>query len=97
MKMSKNNTDGVRLKRVFSVLSQYLLCILGSFMYSAAVSLFVTPLKFAAGGVTGLGILVNHLVPFISTGLFVFIANVPLTITSLAGIVSGTPFHPKKV
>ncbi len=54
------------------------MCIVGSVMYSAAVSLFVTPLKFAAGGVTGLGILVNYLVPFISTGTFVFVANIPL-------------------
>lgn len=70
------------MKRIFSVLSQYLLCIFGSFMYAAAVSIFVTPLKFAAGGVTGLGILINHLFPFISTGMFVFVANVPLFIIS---------------
>ncbi len=82
MKMNKKLTDSGRFKRIFSVLSQYLLCVFGAFLYSSAVSLFVTPLKFAAGGVTGLGILVNHLLPFISTGLFVFIANVPLFILS---------------
>ena len=58
------------------------MCVLGAFMYSAAVALFVTPLKFAAGGVTGLGILVNYLFPFISTGMFVFAANIPLFLIS---------------
>ncbi len=82
MKMNKKNTDKAVLRRALSVLSEYLLCILGAFMYSSAVSLFVTPLKFAAGGVTGLGILVNYIFPFISTGVFVFLANVPLFILS---------------
>ena len=80
--MNKKNTDKATLRRVASVISEYLLCILGAFMYSSAVSLFVTPLKFAAGGVTGLGIIVNYIFPFISTGVFVFLANVPLFIIS---------------
>lgn len=70
------------MKKITSVLTEYLMCILGAFMYSAAVALFVTPLKFAAGGVTGLGILVNYLFPFITTGSFVFVANIPLFILS---------------
>lgn len=74
--------EKIKLKRVLSVLTQYLLCILGSFLYALAVSVFVTPLKFAAGGVTGLGILVNYAFPVISTGMFVFAANVPLFLIS---------------
>ncbi|MBQ9945753.1 MAG: YitT family protein [Clostridia bacterium] len=77
-----SNDKKQRMKKVTSVLSEYMMCILGAFMYSAAVALFVTPLKFAAGGVTGLGILVNFSFPFISTGMFVFAANVPLFIMS---------------
>lgn len=68
------------IKRITVTATELLMCVVGSFMYSAAVSLFVTPLKFAAGGVTGLGILVNYAVPFISTGMFVFAANIPLFI-----------------
>lgn len=78
-----NNTDKTqKMKRITSVITEILMCVLGAFMYSAAVSLFVTPLKFAAGGVTGLGILINYLFPFISTGLFVFVANTPLFLIS---------------
>ncbi|MBE6791453.1 MAG: YitT family protein [Ruminococcaceae bacterium] len=74
--------EKIKLKRVLSVMTQYFLCILGSFLYALAVSFFVTPLKFAAGGVTGLGILVNYAFPVISTGMFVFAANVPLFLIS---------------
>lgn len=70
------------LRRVTSTASQWFLCVAGAFMYAAAVALFVTPLKFAAGGVTGLGILINYLIPYISTGAFVFVANIPLFLIS---------------
>lgn len=71
-----------KLRKITSVITEFAMCILGAFMYSAAVSLFVNPLKFVAGGVTGLGILVNYIFPVISTGAFVFIANIPLFIIS---------------
>lgn len=77
-----NATKKTDVKKITAVISELLMCVLGAFMYSAAVSLFVTPLKFAAGGVTGLGILINYLVPYISTGMFVFVANVPLFLIS---------------
>lgn len=80
--MSEKSAKKTDLKKVVSVLSQYLLCVAGAFMYSFAVSIFVTPLKFAAGGVTGLGILVNYVFPLISTGMFVFAANIPLFLIS---------------
>lgn len=78
-----NSTDKKQqIKRMTATATELLMCVLGAFMYSAAVSLFVTPLKFAAGGVTGLGILINYMVPAISTGMFVFLANVPLFLIS---------------
>ncbi len=78
--MSKKISANDKTKRIIATATELLMCVVGTLMYSAAVSLFVTPLKFAAGGVTGLGILVNYLVPFISTGTFVFVANIPLFI-----------------
>lgn len=80
--MSDKSVKKADFKKIFSVLSQYLLCVAGAFLYALAVSIFVTPLKFAAGGVTGLGILVNYAFPVISTGMFVFAANIPLFIIS---------------
>ncbi|MBO5396718.1 MAG: YitT family protein [Clostridia bacterium] len=76
--MSEKISSKTNIKRITATATELLMCVVGSFMYSAAVSLFVTPLKFAAGGVTGLGILVNYLAPFITTGTFVFAANIPL-------------------
>lgn len=79
----KNNTDKkVNMKKVISTGTELMMCVLGALMYAVAVSLFVNPLKFVAGGVTGLGILINYLVPVISTGTFVFVANIPLFIIS---------------
>ena len=80
--MSEKIRSKTNIKRITATVTELLMCIIGSFMYSAAVSLFVTPLKFAAGGVTGLGILVNYLVPFVPTGTFVFVANIPLFIVA---------------
>lgn len=76
--MSKKIGSDIKAKSILSSVTELLMCVVGTFMYAAGVSLFVTPLKFAAGGVTGLGILVNYLMPFISTGTFVFVANIPL-------------------
>lgn len=77
-----NTGKSLKIKRATATATELLMCVAGALMYSVAVSLFVTPLKFAAGGVTGLGILVNYLFPFISTGTFVFLVNVPLFIIS---------------
>ncbi len=78
--MDNSVVSGLKAKSARASVIEILMCVLGTFMYALAVSLFVTPLKFAAGGVTGLGILVNYLVPFISTGTFVFVTNIPLFI-----------------
>lgn len=80
--MSKSVKKISGIRKYLSTVTELLMCVLGAFMYAAAVSLFVTPLKFAAGGLTGLGILINYLVPAISTGAFVFAANIPLFIVS---------------
>lgn len=80
--MSKTEKKTIDVKKAASTLTDWLFCVVGAFLYSAAVSLFVNPLNFVAGGVTGLGILVNHLVPAISTGTFVFIVNIPLFLIS---------------
>ena len=55
-----------------------LLWVLGSGMYALSVVMFVTPLKISSGGLTGLGIIVNYLVPSVPIGAFVFIVNIPL-------------------
>ena len=58
----------------------FLLWTFGAALYSIGVASFTTPSKFVAGGVTGLAVLVNHLVPFITTGMVVIAVNIPLFI-----------------
>lgn len=80
--MQKKGEKSQDIRRIVNTATELLMCVAGALLYATAVSLFVNPLKFVAGGVTGLGILVNYLVPVISTGTFVFIANIPLFIIS---------------
>lgn len=80
--MQKKTEKSQDIRRIVNTATELLMCVAGTLLYATAVSLFVNPLKFVAGGVTGLGILVNHLAPVISTGTFVFIANIPLFIIS---------------
>lgn len=58
------------------------MCVLGAFIYSAGVSFFTVPHKFAAGGVTGIGIIVNHLLSWIPIGSVVLLLNIPLFIVA---------------
>ena len=63
------------------VLNVFMWC-LGAFMYSAAVVCFIRPLQFTSGGVTGIALIVNYLVPALPIGALVFLINMPLFIAS---------------
>lgn len=58
---------------------EYILILLGSLIYSFALVLFVTPNHIAAGGVTGISIILTHLTG-ISVGSFYFLINIPIII-----------------
>lgn len=65
------------------VLRNLLLLTIGSLVYSVGVACFIDPHDFAPGGITGLSILINHLLPLGEvggTGLYIFILNAPLVI-----------------
>lgn len=67
------------------------LVILGCVIYSFGVALFLDPYKMAAGGVTGISILINHVTGnVIGTGWIILIINVPLFI--IGGIFFGRNF-----
>ena len=93
----KNSPGKKKLNRheVGSLLLDTLLCILGTFSYALGVVYFINPVQFVPGGLTTLGILVNHLVPFVPIGAFVFLVNVPLFIISWRKF--GTAFIGKTV
>lgn len=66
-------------KLILSVVKKYGVITLGCVIYSLGVALFLDPLNIAAGGVTGIAIVLNFLTGF-DTGLLIIIINVPLFI-----------------
>lgn len=65
--------------KILRILNQQLAITLGAVLNAFAYVLFQMPYNLAAGGVSGLGIIVNNLTGF-SPGLFYFTANIPLFI-----------------
>ncbi len=66
-------------KKILRISNQQLAIALGGVLNAFAYVLFQMPYNLAAGGVSGLGIIVNTLTGF-SPGLFYFTANIPLFI-----------------
>ena len=58
------------------------LWVAGTLLYAVSVVVFVQPLQITSGGLTGLGIIVNHLFPVVPMGAFNFVMNVPLFIAA---------------
>ncbi|WP_242958959.1 YitT family protein [Flavonifractor sp. An112] len=56
----------------------YVVITLGSILYALAYNIFYAPNLVAMGGLTGLGQVINALVPVLPVGTMVFIMNVPL-------------------
>ena len=79
--MSKTASDH-KLRGAGRMAWDILLWVVGTLMYAVSVVIFVRPLEISSGGLTGLGIIVNHLFPFIPIGMFTLIMNVPLFIAA---------------
>lgn len=63
--------------RIFRICMQQLWISFGAALAAFGYVLFQLPYNLAAGGITGLGIIINHIWGF-SPGLFFFLANIPL-------------------
>ncbi|GAA0787327.1 YitT family protein [Hathewaya limosa] len=74
----------IKFKEFFTKERTYRLfmIILGTFIYSLSVNLFITPHKLIAGGVTGVAIIIQYLT-YIPSGIFVFLLNIPLFIMGI--------------
>ncbi|MFN2364027.1 MAG: YitT family protein [Halarsenatibacteraceae bacterium] len=64
--------------KVFANIKEYLIIYLGVLTVAVGTSLFLIPSNLAVGGITGLAIVVNHLMPQIPIGLFLIVMNVIL-------------------
>lgn len=69
---------------VFAVLKKYAIILFGCLLYSLGIALFLDPFRLAAGGVTGISIILHSLIspyaPWLTTGIIILVLNVPLFI-----------------
>ena len=56
---------------------KYMVLLAASLLYGIAVSMFLDPNNIAPGGVTGLAMIVNRLIP-VETGTLILILNIPM-------------------
>lgn len=61
---------------------RFIMVLLGTFIYSVSVNIFLTPHKLIAGGVTGIAIIIEYITS-IPSGIFVFLINIPLFIMGI--------------
>ena len=76
-------------------LKDYILILTGVFLVALSLEYFFIPNDIAAGGLTGLAIVINHYIPFISIGPLVLMMDAILFIVAL--IVLGAKFGAKTI
>lgn len=74
---------------------EYFWITIGFLIVALATKFFLAPNKIAAGGVTGIAIIINHFIPWVKIGTLMFIMNVILFI--IAFIVIGRKFGAKTI
>jgi uncharacterized membrane-anchored protein YitT (DUF2179 family) len=80
MTMSREQQTEIRQEEKKSLrqrVTDYLVITAASFLYAAAVSLFLDPNQLAPGGVTGIAIILNSLTG-LETGTWVLVINLPI-------------------
>lgn len=56
----------------------YLYYIVGSVLYAVGVDMFISPNQLVPGGVTGISLLINHVIPAFPVGVGIIVINLPL-------------------
>ena len=64
-------------RRVSAFCKKYLVITAASFVYAAAISLFMDPNDIAPGGITGIAVIVNRFLP-VGTGTLILAFNIPI-------------------
>ncbi|GIM28271.1 hypothetical protein CPJCM30710_09370 [Clostridium polyendosporum] len=77
------------------LLKDYSLITIGIILVAISVEYFFVPNNLAAGGVTGLAIVINHYMPFLTTGVLVLVMNLILFV--IAFIFIGGNFGAKTI
>ena len=74
---------------------EYVLITIGVIMVSLSIECFLAPNKIAAGGITGIAIIINNFFPSISIGILMLVMNIILFI--VAFIFIGSKFGAKTI
>lgn len=76
-------------------LKEYFLITIGIILVAISIEYFFAPNNLAAGGVTGVAIVLNYLFPYIGVGILTFIINLLLFI--VAFVILGGSFGTKSI
>lgn len=71
-----------RRKSIFRIIKKYIIITFASSLFGAGLTLFIDPNNLAPGGVSGLAIILNRLIP-IETGTLFFLINIPIIILGI--------------
>ncbi len=80
--METVKTQSINRNSIMKKVQNFFLMTAGSFIYAAAISLFLDPNNLAPGGVTGIAIILNRLFS-VSTGTMIFFLNIPIMLLGL--------------
>ena len=72
--MKKRATSARWIQQAMSFLHY----IAGSVLYAVGVDMFISPNELVPGGVTGISLLINHVVPAFPVGIGIIVINLPL-------------------
>ena len=75
---------------IVKMIKEYLIVTLGVILVSFGLQYFYAPNDIAGGGLSGLALVINHYVPFLSTGTLVFLGNLILFV--IAFLLIGSDF-----
>ena len=73
-------------KKVWTGIKRFLWIIVGCVIFALGFDIFLLPHQFGAGGVSGLAVIINAFVPFLSVGMISLIVNIPLFIAGYRSI-----------
>ena len=78
LKKNKIDLSNINKKSVRNAIIDLFIIFIGSIIYSVAINAFTVPNKIAPGGATGLGTIINYLIPGLPIGIAILIINIPL-------------------
>ena len=82
-KKPANNRKVIAMReKTTDVIRKWIQIALASFLYAAGISLFLDPNNLAAGGVTGISIILNRLI-HVETGTLYLLLNIPILILGM--------------